>query len=206
MTLSEESFEKFLPKYLSAENYETLLQELKAFPENLDSRIYTIDLEKEIIYQGDGMKNLPIVNLMDIDQGVKRMPCLVLSNTCDMDVANKRFFPASMMYAPIVNMHKYTEILKKNGISERKIESHLENLKKQRLTQIMYLPAYAPQIEESVVFLDRILHIDNQFIKREDLNELRLFSLSDYGFYLLIFKLSVHFSRIQEKVNRGSIH
>ncbi len=60
-------------------------------------------------------------------------------------------------------------------------------------------------MEDSIVFLDKIYHVDNRFINRDTLEDQRLFSLSDYGFYMLIFKLSVHFSRIQEKVNRGSI-
>ena len=47
------------------------------------------------------------------------------------------------------------------------------------------------------------MSVDNSYISREELNSKRLFSLSDYGFYMLLFKLSVHFSRIQEKVNRG---
>ena len=52
---------------------------------------------------------------------------------------------------------------------------------------------------------DKIYHVDNRFINRDTLEDQRLFSLSDYGFYMLTFKLSVHFSRIQEKVNRSSI-
>ena len=94
MSLTEENLQKYLPRYLSAENYETLLQELKAFPDNMDHRMYTAGLEQNIIYQGDGIKNLPVVNLMDIEHNsVKNIPCLVLSNTCDMDIANKRPFP-----------------------------------------------------------------------------------------------------------------
>ena len=65
----------------------------------------------------------------------------------------------------------------------------------------MFLPKNK-NIEDSIIFLDRILHIDCRSVNRDTLKEQRLFSLSDYGFYLLIFKLSVHFSRIQEKVDR----
>lgn len=71
-------------------------------------------------------------------------------------------------------------------------------------TQIIFLPANS-QMEDSIVFLDKIYHVDNRFINRDTLEDQRLFSLSDYGFYMLIFKLSIHFSRIQEKVNRGCI-
>ncbi len=40
----------------------------------------------------------------------------------------------------------------------------------------------------------------------EELENILLHSdLAENGFYMLIFKLSIHFSRIQEKVNRGCI-
>lgn len=60
-------------------------------------------------------------------------------------------------------------------------------------------------LKKHFVSLDKIYHVDNRFINRDTLEDQRLFSLSDYGFYMLIFKLSIHFSRIQEKVNRGCI-
>ena len=206
MNLTDETIRKYLPEYLSAETYETLLQELKAFPDNIDERLYTTDLEKNIIYQGDGIKNLPIVNLGHIDSdNIKYVPCLILSNTCDLDLNNTRFFSTSMMYAPIINLQTYISTLEKNNIPTNKLNSHIDSIKKQYITQIMYFPANVPHIEESIVFLDRICHIDNRTINRDELDNLRLFSLSDYGFYLLLFKLSVHFSRIQEKVSRGHI-
>ena len=47
---------KYLPKYLSEENYKTLLAELKSFPYNIDGRMYTSMLDKNVIFQGDGLK------------------------------------------------------------------------------------------------------------------------------------------------------
>ena len=114
--ITEDELKKYLPKYLSEENYKTLLAELKSFPYNIDGRMYTSMLDKNVIF----------------------------------------------------------------------------------------LPANS-QMEDSIVFLDKIYHVDNRFINRDTLEDQRLFSLSDYGFYMLIFKLSIHFSRIQEKVNRGCI-
>ena len=108
------------------------------------------------------------------------------------------------MYAPIINLTKYISVLQKQGINSNKIENHISNLKQQKITQRIFLPANS-QMEDSIVFLDRIHHVDNRFINRDTLENQRLFSLSDYGFYMLTFKLSVHFSRIQEKVNRSSI-
>lgn len=200
--IAEEELKKYLPKYLSEENYNSLLSELKSFPNNIDGRMYTSLLDKNIIFQGDGIKELPVIDLAHTEKGIKKVNSLILSNTCDMDLANTRPFPASIMYAPIVNLSKYISVLQKQGIENSKIENHISNLKQQKITQIIFLPANS-QIEDSIVFLDRIQHIDYRYIDRELLEQQRLFSLSDYGFYLLIFKMSVHFLRIQEKVNRG---
>lgn len=199
--IPEDDLKKYLPKYLSAENYEMLLCELKAFPNNIDSRMYTFRLEENILFQGDGLKELPFVDIMNLGKGVKNIPCLVLSNTCDMDIANNRLFPAAMMYTPIVNLERHIQVLRNNGVADSVIENHISNIKKQKSTQIMFLPKNK-NMEDSIIFLDRILHVDCRLVNRDTLKEQRLFSLSDYGFYLLIFKLSVHFSRIQEKVNR----
>ena len=165
--------------------------------------MYTYSLDNNIIYQGEGIKEMPIIDLANIGKGVKITNCLILSNTCDMDIANNRLFPASIMYAPIINLANYISVLQKQGVDDTKIKNHVTNLKQQKITQIIYLPANS-RIDDSIVFLDRIQHIDNRYIDRNLLETKRLFSLSDYGFYMLIFKLSVHFSRIQEKVNRGS--
>lgn len=201
--ITEDELKKYLPKYLSEENYNNLLTELKSFPYNIDNRMYTYSLDNNIIYQGDGIKEMPIIDLANIGKGMKITNCLILSNTCDMDIANNRLFPASIMYAPIINLANYISVLQKQGVDDTKIKNHVTNLKQQKITQIIYLPANS-RIDDSIVFLDRIQHIDNRYIDRNLLETKRLFSLSDYGFYMLIFKLSVHFSRIQEKVNRGS--
>ena len=203
-TFTEDELKKYLPKYLSEENYKTLLAELKSFPYNIDGRMYTSMLDKNVIFQGDGLKKMPIIDLVNIERGVKNVSCLILSNTCDMDLSNSRMFPASIMYAPIINLTTYISVLQKQGVNSSKIENHISDLKQQKITQIIFLPANS-QMEDSIVFLDKIYHVDNRFINRDTLEDQRLFSLSDYGFYMLIFKLSIHFSRIQEKVNRGCI-
>lgn len=101
--ITNEELKKYLPKYLSEENYQNLLNELKSFPDNIDSRMYTSILNDDIIYQGDGINNMPIINLSQDLKDIKYVPNLILSNTCDMDLANTRMFQSSIMYAPIIN-------------------------------------------------------------------------------------------------------
>lgn len=75
--ITEDELKKYLPKYLSEENYKTLLAELKSFPYNIDGRMYTSMLDKNVIFQGDGLKKMPIIDLVNIERGVKNVSCLI---------------------------------------------------------------------------------------------------------------------------------
>lgn len=194
----------YLPKYLSSENYEQLISELRSFPSNIDKRLFTSGLERDIIYQGDGLLDMPVVNVEDLSLGVKYCPCMVLSNTCDMDLANIRLFPTTILYTPIVKLSNHIQILEKYGATADKIKNHIADVKAQKVSNMFYLPSTG-SMEESIVFLDRILHVSQKYIDRNSVDNRRLFSLSDYGFYLFVFKMSMHLSRIREGVNRGSM-
>jgi len=202
--MSIQDIQAYLPKYLSEENYRDLLRELDSFPDNIDQRMYTTSLPDNVIFQGDGYESLPFVNLMKIEEGCKYRSGIVLSNTCDMAPENRRLYSSSIIYAPIMNLQKYVENLQNNHIREDVIKNHIKNIRKQSVTSMLFLPSNS-KMPDSIVFLNRVMSVDNSYISREELKSKRLFSLSDYGFYMLLFKLSVHFSRIQEKVNRGHL-
>lgn len=197
-----ENIKQYLPKYLSAESYKELIGEVKAFPGNIDSRFYTDYLKDKIIYQGDGLKSLPTINFNTMTR--KDCISIILSNTCDMDPENKRMFGSQIVYAPIIELNKYKSVLEQAHLLPEKIEDHIKAIKSQELTQILYLPQYGEVLKESIVFLDRIFNVDNTFINRENLNETRVFSLSDYGNYVFLLKISIHFTRMQDKVDRRS--
>lgn len=194
----------YLPKYLSEESEKELFQGIRDFPKNLSSRFYTGRLKgTEIIYQGDGLRDLSIVNLPSTNVGTAN--CIVLSNTCDIDIENKRSFPSQLVYAPIFNLSKYRQMMLSGKYrTEQQTEDHIAAIKRQEITQIFYLPAIDDILDESLVFLDRIFNFPNKLISRDGLNTRRLFTLSDLGAYLFIMKLSIHFTRIQDKVERGS--
>lgn len=197
-----EELRKYLPKYLSENSYKTLIAELQSFPYNIDKRMYTTSLPTNVLFQGDGYDSFPVVDMMHLDKGSKSSYGIVMSNTCDIDVANVRPYPSSIMYAPIISVEKYRGVLEARKFEAEKIENHLTKIREQAITSILYLPSNGT-ISESIVFIDRILHIRNDYVDRATLSQHRLFSLSNYGFYLFLFKLSVHFSRIQEKFDRS---
>ena len=190
----------FLPKFLSAESTKELLDLFKDFPENIDGRFYSSFLkDNDIVFQGDGLQNIPVIELPKTD--IKYSKCIILSNTCDIDLSNKRLFPSSICYAPIISLNNYYNLLiSKSQKPESDIKSHIEDIRKQRITQILYLPKGSGLNDESIVFLDKINNIQNHHIDRNNSN--RLFVLSDYGLYILLLKISIHFTRIQEKVDR----
>lgn len=196
----KESIRQFLPKYLSPEDEEKLITCINEFPENINSRFYTTFLKLETtIFQGDGIQSLPVVDLPN--PVVKHVLALILSNTCDVDEQNDRLFPSKLNYSPIINLKKYIELLESHNIESKRLNNHIKAINNQDITQIFYLPA-SKDIEDSIVFLDRINSCSNSLIDRSNLKEKRTFTLSNLGFYLLLLKLSISFTRIAEKVNR----
>jgi hypothetical protein len=201
--MTETELKIYLPKYLSGESYAELIDGLKGFPSNIDGRLYTNYLKDELnIFQGDCLRDLPVVNIESLEK--KQVPAIILSNTCDIDPANKRIFPSSIVFAPIVKLDSYIQVLEKKEVRQEKIEQHLKSLKQQAITQILYLPSYGEVFSESIVFLDKIFNIPSSYINLEKITDQRILTLSDYGSYMFLFKLSLHFTRIQDRVDRRS--
>lgn len=204
-----EEIEKYLPKYLSSSAQEDLFEELKSFPNNMDHRLYTIALmDQPQVYQGDGFRDMLFVNLPGRQFG--NAPGMIISNTCDMDPANRRFMPMRMVYAPIFGLQKYRNALNENlvttGIrSPESIDSHITEIQNQRISHIFYLPRGGGLENESIVLFDRLNNVPSDQFELESIPNKRLFTLSDYGYYLFLFKLSVHFTRVREGISRSLI-
>ncbi len=199
-----EKLKLYLPKYLSSESESELFKQLKEFPNNINQRIYISYLKNDpIIYQGDGIKDLLVIQLPQTD--VKKVNSVIFSNTCDIDQENKRNFSSQIVYSPLIPFSKYISSLRENSSKNpAQLNAHFESIRKQQITQIFFLPKIEGKIEESIIFMDRIQNISNDYVDRSTLPDVRLISLSDYGVYLFMFKLSIHFTRIQDKVNRKS--
>lgn len=199
-----EDLDLYLPKYLSDLAEKSLLESLKSFPSNMDQRFYTDYLKNEpAIFQGDGLKNLLVVELPSTD--IKKVKGIVLSNTCDIDPTNKRNYPSQIVYAPIINYDSYkNNLIRRMSGAEAKLSNHFQAIEEQSVTQIFYLPPCKNVIEASIVFLDRVMNINVKHFNTENINNSKIFTLSDYGAYLFVYKLSIHFTRIKDKVERKS--
>lgn len=195
-----EEFRKYLPKYLSAEAAEDLFAELRQFPENIDARLYTAKLKgTPTFFQGDGLARVWVSNLPD--PKVREARVMVLSNTCDVAKENSRLTGPRLIYCPIISLPKYERMVREQASVPSK--QHLADIRGQRVSSMFYLPSNHALGEEAVALLDRINNCDLQKLDVDELTQTRLFTLSDYGFYMFLFKLSIHLTRIREGVQRN---
>lgn len=205
MNLIEE-IKLYLPKWLSADTEKEFYKCITQFPKEVDHKnFYTEELiDDENLFQGDGIRDLLYINLPS--ERIDKVSGVVLSNTCDISLSNERkFFAPRIVYSPIINMKRYRASLLKR-LSQDEVDGHVLSVRSQRITQIFYLPGREGVLEESLVFFDRVCSCKNSDIQRKGLKNQRLFTLSDFGAYFFLMKLSMHFSRIQDKVQRGSIY
>src|SRR4030042_6329717 len=128
--ISWEEVKKYLPQYLTAESTEILFDELNQFPYNIDSRLYTTQLkDKPYIFQGDGFTCLPFIVFPD--QKIFESPAMILSNTCDNVSRDNSYTPIHLIYAPIIKLSKFVNLLRDNGIEQDKIDNYISTIKKQ---------------------------------------------------------------------------
>lgn len=200
---SYEDISQFLPRYLSEDSSEVMRREIERFTKGEISRsLYTNRLLNEkTIYQGDALEGMLIVRLPDPQ--INPAKVIIFSNTCDIDLNNQRLFDSMVVYSPILDLGKYEQALIKNQVSASKVKAHIIAIRQQIITQIFYLPAGGFLKNDGIVFLDRICSCVNSSIDRSTIKSKRLFTLSDFGHYLFLFKLSLHFTRLTSKVDRG---
>ena len=196
-----EEIKRYLPQYLSGESQGELFDELKSFPDNIDQRVYTSYASSETIYQGDGFNGLLIINFPSPE--IKHAPALILSNTCDIHPENKRLISVRIVYAPIISYDSYKKmLLVKAKTRIKKIYDHLDAIKKQYVSNIFYLPEGKGLKYNAIVFFDRLNNCPAKTISKEMIENQRLFTFSNYGFYLFLIKISIHFTRIREGIDR----
>ena len=197
----DEEIKKYLPQYLSEIELNNLRKELENFPtDGTKDTVYTIALANaDYLLQGDGVANLDYINFPDVV--IKPIDVILLSNTCDMSIENKRMNPCRIMYAPILKFDIYARKLRESFPSQS-VDNHLRDIKAQQISQAMFLPKGGKMDYDGIVFFDRAISIPLSEETMQSMCDNKLFTLSNFGLYLLLLKLSIHFTRIQERIDR----
>jgi hypothetical protein len=192
-----EEFRAFLPKYLTPSQKRELFDSLSVYP-NLPYHYLPPSAINEELLQGDGWRGFVLVNFATLEK--KSVSGMILSNSCDIDARNRRATPRNILFGPLVSVKKYEEAMRQGGLTPEQTADALRDIRAQKVTYIYYLPSgqYGPQ--ESLMILD---DIHPEPLAHFSANERALlFRLSQPAFYILLIKLSIHFCRSQENVQR----
>lgn len=196
MDIDRFSVKDFLPFYLTEDQKVGLADAVKDFSGK--SNIYTQALQDEVL-QGDCWQNVPFI---DITGRSGLLNVMLLSNSCDIDQGNDRDLPVNVTYAPLVELSKYEAALEAAKVPEAKLREKVAAIRAQKITSLIYLPALLPGAVERIVQLDKAMSVPYKVFEGQA-DKRKLFSLNQLGFYLLSFKLSIHFCRMHERVDRG---
>ena len=136
----------------------------------------------EYLAQGDIFSDLPFIVLDENNQyNVVYRKGMLLSNTCDASRNDTLIFAA---------LQSITDF--------EKSQQTMDDIKNNRVTQFMYIPC--SHIENEVIDFGLINTFPRKFINDAySLNKInKICSLNDYGFYILLSKITIFFCRRQD--------
>ncbi|MGY6646896.1 MAG: hypothetical protein ACXIVD_16930 [Salinarimonas sp.] len=200
MALDVDQLKNQIPFYLTAEPAQKeLVQNLRALLRGARSGYYISsakDIDDDTMLQGDGWNGF---QLYSFQKGVKRsIQGIVLSNSCDISKNNRRDISPKIIFAPIIRLSSIETRLEQRGLCSENIENRITSITTQSVTNVFFLPSGGQLEHDSVVLLDDLHSMPvGSFVDGK-----KLFTLSMAGFYLFAFKLSVHFCRLHEQVDR----
>ncbi len=200
MTLDAETLKQQIPYYLTAEPAQkALLDGLEALKQGATAGYFIqmlFDPHAKSMLQGDGWMGFQVFSFGSGRRSSVRG--IVLSNSCDLSPENERALPAKITFTPIVKLSAIRARFEERDFDPVQVEGKLNAIRKQSVTDMFYLPTDGPLSEEYVALLSDLHSMPATAHKQDE----KLFTLSMAGFYLFIFKLSVHFCRLHEKVVR----
>lgn len=213
--LSEQRFEDLLPPYLATIDKQRLKLGIEQFINSetkekaLDYSGFYLRKAPDYLMQSDMLDSVKMVAWDDESKDFVSgfIPSVFISNTCDVNKDNRRSInKKEALFAPIIELEQYFNDLREAGYSNGQITSFYNTLKLQDFSNLFYLPKNEKNSKEYIVFFDKISWSPiDEIIKDDSINNVRFISLSNYGFYLFILKLSYHFCRVPEEVDRQEI-
>lgn len=202
-----DSLESLFPPELAEQKKGRLREGLSQFlGKESRPKIYTdfyATTSYEYFLQGDLVRELrfPLWDENERTYNKGYLDSIVISNTCDIDEANKRHIPKQVLLAKVIPLENFIEQLRR--VDEANSEEIIRTLKNQEYSNLMYLPPTA-EGTEYVAILDEItwISIDELNALKSDINENRIAALDFFGYYLFIFKLAYHLCRLPEETDR----
>lgn len=150
------------------------------------------------ILQGDGWRGFVVIDFETSER--KTISGVVVSNSCDVDPKNQADSPRKILFAPIVQLQRLQGVLQEAGRTAEQVADKFSAIRKQHITTMFYLPDLPGVIPESVALFDDCHQQPlNRFLSGA---RSKSFTLSQSAFWIFLIKLSIHFTRLNEGVNR----
>lgn len=183
----------YMPQWLSAPSRKKLFEDLRRLHAGLS---YYTGKEFPHKLQGDAFTSSPYVSFDDGHLSHNNTTVLLLSNTCDISEENNRHLPIMVTVAPIIRIERLRSMLVGNGVASNNVSAKLEAAKRQEISSLFFLPSGSGLGEDSIVLF---AYAQSMPLSHFDQAEpQRVAILSQAGHWLLLMKISMHFSRLQD--------
>lgn len=216
MEFGQDNFELLLPNYLTSDEKDRLKEALEQFSKNrqgqdddkkLDYSNFVTKIDCDLFKQSDVVLEIryPHLNQETYEFEKYYTNAIILSNTCDISSENNHTLNKKQcVLAPVIELSNYIDILKENvNYSEARLDSFLFELKFQRITNLFYISENGGK--EYIALLDKVFWFPTEELNSylDEINTNKLFSLTHFGYYLFLLKLTFHFSRFPESLDRA---
>lgn len=207
-----ENIDNLLPNYLVQPEKARLKDALLQFTigkagNEIDYNDFYKNYDHLYFLQSDLVREIRVPN-WDDESGtfLKRYTdAIIISNTCDINFNNKRSLNKKQcLFAPLIDIQSYIQDLLDFGYEKDKIDKFIMSIKAQLITNIFYLPNLHNDDKEYLALFDNIFWfpIDELHSYIGNIEKNRFASLSHFGYYLFILKLSYHLCRLPEQCDR----
>jgi hypothetical protein len=196
--ITETSFESWFPDYLSVDAKDAFQKAFGTF-KALRS-VYSCSQQGYV--QGAAFKGFTILRKNRSNScEEKQVSGIILSNSCDIDCANRRDYPVNVTFAPLLTIESLGAMWTAGGANEHQVRDRMSMVKRQSVSHLFYLPN-GPHGKDVVCDFSTlgVMRMDD-FI---DNSTAHIFTLNDIGYYFFLIKLSIHFLRLTDGVQRES--
>ncbi len=200
MPWTREELRVFLSEDLLKENLDSVVQEIQ---EMQAGRGMVAANHEEPLLQGDVFENVPCVSRASGVAAISPRRAIVVSNSCDVSTDNPRNLPVHISVAPVLRLARYEQMLLDHAVVPQRVAGIVASIRRQEKSDVLFLPAGAGLTEDMVALLDQVQSMPFSQFAAAPAGP-RAGVLTQRGFWVLLVKLSMHFLRPHEGVERAA--